>query len=97
MKTIFLGSGVVLLLLALLAFWMARKSLKVQVSTAAVALLAALVSVSAEVAVTQAGQLTRCCTGRARFTARSRWWRREGMGAKERFLKLDSTMEGACA
>jgi spermidine synthase len=91
-KSIFLGSGVVLLLLALLAFWMARKSVKVQLSTVAVTVLAALVSSTAEGTATEPGMTT--LHRASSFYHQIEVVERDGAGSKERFLKLDSTMEG---
>lgn len=88
-KTIFLGSGAMLLVLALLAFWMAGKSFKAHVSTAAVALIAGLITFRADASVDkltihQVNSFYHQIEVQERVTGE----------VKERFLKLDSTMEG---
>lgn len=88
-KTIFLGTGSLLLVLALLAFWMAGKSLKVQASTFALTLIAALISVNVDASVDkltihQENSFYHHIEVQERVTGE----------VKERFLKLDSTMEG---
>lgn len=88
-KAIFLGSGLLLLALALLAFWMARQSAKAQISSVAVTAAAALVSVSVQ-AASEPGVIHRS----ASFYHQIEVVERDGIGGKERYLKLDSTMEG---
>ncbi|CAN5709490.1 fused MFS/spermidine synthase [soil metagenome] len=88
-KAIFLGSGAVLMLLALLAFWMAGKSLKVHVSTAAVILIAGLITYQAEASI---DELT--IHQENSFYHQIEVQERISGDSKDRFLKLDSTMEG---
>lgn len=88
-KTIFLGSGTVLMVLALLAFWMAGKSLKTHVSTAAVILLAGLITYQAEASV---DKLT--IHQENSFYHQIEVQERIMGEIKERFIKLDSTLEG---
>lgn len=86
-KAIFIGTGVVLLMLALLAFWMARQSLKVQASATGAVLAAAWLGLSTEA---KAGE-------DVIFTQPSFYHQIEVRQSKDgvnRYLQLDSTMEG---
>ncbi|MEI6536221.1 MAG: fused MFS/spermidine synthase, partial [Verrucomicrobiaceae bacterium] len=86
-KAIFIGTGIVLLMLALIAFWMARQSLKVQAGAAGVVFLAAWLGISAEA---KAGD-------EVIFTQPSFYNHIEVRQTKDgvnRYLQLDSTMEG---
>jgi spermidine synthase len=86
---IFIGTGVVLLVLAVIAFAMARKSIKTQGLTVAATLLGALASINAEAAA-----------GPDVIHRESSFYHqievvKRGAGAnEEHILKLDSTMEG---
>lgn len=88
-KAIFFGSGLVLLLLALLAFWMARKSLKVQGGTVLATLAAASTIMVADAAVDKEV----IYRGNS-FYHQIEVVERPGISGAERYLKLDSTMEG---
>lgn len=88
-KSIFFGMGLILLALALLAFWMARKSLKVQALTVVTTLLAASTIAPAGAALDP----------NVKHQASSYYHQievieREGPRGTERYLKLDSTTEG---
>ena len=87
-KTIFVGTGVVLLMLALLAFWMARQSPKVQAGAVAAASLAALLGLFSEARASDD----------VIFTQPSFYHQIEVRQPKHdvnRYLHLDSTLEGA--
>jgi spermidine synthase len=86
---IILGTGVLLLLLALLAFWMARKSAKTQGITVVVALIAGFLGANAE-AAPEPGVIHRANSFYHQIEVSS-----TGEGSSEvRYLKLDSTTEG---
>jgi spermidine synthase len=86
---IILGTGVLLLLLALLAFWMARKSAKTQGITVVAALIAAALGANAEVTA-EPGVIHRASSFYHQIEVSSM-----GDGSSEvRYLKLDSTTEG---
>lgn len=89
-KTIFLGSGAVLLVLALLAFWMAGKSMKTHVAITVVVLLAGLITHQAKASV---DKLT--IHQENSFYHQIEVQERISGDIKDRFLKLDSTLEGA--
>lgn len=88
-KTIFLGSGIVLLLLALLAFWMARKPPRSQVMPVVVGLLAGASALPAEALMNKEviyhGQS---------FYHQIEVLQHDTPAGWERRLKLDSTLEG---
>jgi predicted membrane-bound spermidine synthase len=87
---IILGTGVLLLLLAVLAFWMAHKSAKTQGITVAAALIAWFLGANAEVAA-EPGVIHRANSFYHQIEVIS-----VGAGSsEERRLKLDSTTEGA--
>jgi spermidine synthase len=86
---IFIGTGVVLLVLALVAFWMARKSLKTQGLAASAALLAAFASVNAEAAVAPD-----VIHRESSFYHQIEVVKRSVGAEEERYLRLDSTTEG---
>jgi predicted membrane-bound spermidine synthase len=88
-KSIFLGAGAVLLLLALVAFWMARKPLRSQVAPVAVAALAAAAALSAEAMVD--GEVISLTQS---FYHRIEVLERDTPAGWDRWLKLDSTLEG---
>lgn len=88
-KAIFLGSGVVLLVLALLAFWMAGKSIKTHASITVVVLLAGLITCRTEASI---DKLT--IHQENSFYHQIEVQERVTGDWKDRFLKLDSTMEG---
>jgi spermidine synthase len=86
---IFLGTGVLLLLLALIAFWMARKSVKTHGIAAAAAIIAAFIGLNAEAAADP----------NVIYRANSFYHQievvKEGRESEERhYLRLDSTTEG---
>ncbi|MCE9519684.1 MAG: fused MFS/spermidine synthase, partial [Verrucomicrobia bacterium] len=88
-KTIFLGAGAILLLLALLAFWLARKSPRSQVAPLLVGLLAAASALPAEAVTDKA----------IKYHAQSFYHQIEVLQHDtptgwDRRLKLDSTLEG---
>jgi len=88
-KAIFFGSGILLLILALLAFWMAKKSLKVQGGAVVATLLAA-----STIAVADAAPDKNVLYRANSFYHQIEVVEREGMGGMERYLHLDSTSEG---
>lgn len=88
-KVIFLGSGVVLLLLALLAFWMARKPPRTQAMPLLVGLLAGASALPAEAVMDK----------EVKYHTQSFYHQIEVLqhdtpAGWERRLKLDSTLEG---
>jgi predicted membrane-bound spermidine synthase len=86
---IILGTGALLLMLAVLAFWMARKSLKSHGIAATAALLASALSMNAEAAA-DPGVIHRANSFYHQIEVTS-----VGSGThEERYLRLDSTTEG---
>jgi spermidine synthase len=88
-KAIFLGTGVVLLLLALVAFLLARSQRSTLGQAGGAALVAFFVGFITEPPA-QAGVLHT----QNSFYHRIEVHERDGIGSKERILKLDSTVEG---
>lgn len=88
-KSIFLGTGVVLLLLAFVVFVLARSQKNVLGQAGGAALLAFIMGFFIEPAA-EAGVLHT----QNSFYHRIEVYEREGIGSKERILKLDSTIEG---
>lgn len=86
---IFLGTGVLLLVLALVSFWMARKTVQTHVQAAAATVIAALIGMKAEAAA-DPSVIHRVNS----FYHQIEVTERPGMSDPERYLKLDSTMEG---
>lgn len=86
---IFISTGVLLLVLALIAFWMARKPAKAQGLTIGATIIAGLIGANAEGAVDQ-GVIHR----QSSFYHQIEVTEQTGYSGTERFLKLDSTMEG---
>lgn len=86
---IFLGTGVLLLILALTAFWMARKTAKTYAQAAVATVVAAFIGMNAEAAA-DPGVIHRVNS----FYHQIEVTERTGMTDPERYLKLDSTMEG---
>ncbi len=86
-KAIFIGTGVVLLLLSLLAFWMARQSFKVQAGVFGAVLLAAWTGIATEAMANED----------IIFTQPSFYHQievRQSKDSANRYLQLDSTIEG---
>jgi spermidine synthase len=88
-KTIFIGSGAVLLVLALLAFWMAKQSWQPQIRSTVMVLLAGLLTANID-AKPGEGIIHQASS----FYHQIEVTEREGFNGPERYLKLDSTVEG---